>query len=1838
MDNEKCDGKRFSFVSQEAEGAPGEKPEVNNRVHMSSCPLWETAGTLASRPGTTSACPSEEGRVPHVQVEPGTTSDDSSRIRGGDAPSMVEARDPAAHPGVEGRGARGLQPRHVDEHQPTDDPRPSTGKQEEDHAGQLLPGGAPHEPEWKRDRSPAGDQGCESHHGTVSGGGQRPGGIRQVHGQEVLRGRHRGPGLCGMGQADGTGKPRVGMRSPAVSFCRVAGRTCSCPQYRGDAIDGYADNQSAPEGSDQEATVQDGSHREGLRHTLSKLDSHDGAAHGRDVSHHRAAQERAGRSQGRTTPEDDDEARGREWNGDGRLLPEDPLGHEVDRSERDKTAPDTELFGSCSKRLSRELSKPQARTLEEQGRSVVPNLFQALVGHDRPVLMEIACSPESVLTASVQKQAGRETAAVRCSWWNGCDLNTAQGLKNVLNRIREERPQHVWLSPPCGPYSPLQNTNQRTPEQCEELKRKRREALRIYLSAACIVHLCVQVGSHVTWELAERSQAWRLPVLYNLQNKLGMHVAVTKGCRVGLRPPKGGHLMQKGWRLMTTCQRLAQSMNMPCVCSKDFVHGKCEGSSAEGSAYYTPEFGRRVARVMCQELDHHQTIQECKGHSKLPERFGLGEACVCSELQVPNQPQTCAMCIQGGSGPEAPQEQGVTQVAPQQVSQEGRGEGSCEASCWGYQGVERDVRSTNPDQGSSTGMPPEMACVIKDRRPWQGPLKQQDTSKLHESIKRKLYLLHAATGHSSVRHMIEALKRRGAPSLVIDLARKFTCSICQERKHVPPRQVASLEPLPQPFHTLTADIGHWTHSRTGEQQNFMLLIDEGTRFRAAKILTKGYKKTPNAALCVQYLSEGWIQMFGKPKTLRLDPAGSFRSQQIEGFCDRHSIFLDVIPGEAHWQIGTAEQAIQGVKQLLDKLQAIEPDETPENLLSLAISTFNQRDLVRGFSPSQHVLGRNTDATGRYLGQGQEAEEDVILNDQPEAIVRASRLRAEAEKALIDWQAQQRVSRALNSRTRPYYAYQPGDLVYFWRTQEAGRHRRHPGMRQGRFLGPARVLSMEVRADPQGGSRPASAIWCVRGRSLLKCSPEQLRPASDREELLEALSEDSGTPWTFTKLADQIGRNQYEDISQELPDAAEWHRAQDSRQELQPVRQRITSKRAAPAPAGEDEMSERDETAGGSMPSRPNRPQAHVGITPEDGATWQEAVPESAWSAEASCYWADSLAAVEVEIAVPESRRGCEAMVTDLQGFFVGALKRKAAEVSEKRLTEEERQQFREAKAIEVRNFVASQAFEALPEHIRPSRDQAINMRWILTWKIKDDGTTKPKARAVLLGYQDPSYEHRATTSPVMTRQTRQLQLQLTANRRWRLQKGDITGAFLQGRSYPDDLFCVPCPEICQAMNLPEGSITRLKKAAYGLVDAPLEWYKTMAEFLESIGFERMWSDACAWLWRPDGELRGMISGHVDDFIFSGDDVDKGWAEQLRKIREKFKWGDWDQDRFVQCGVQIETIPEGFALSQPRYMEGLKDIHVNASRRKERKSPTTEVEKTKLRALLGGLSWHAQQVAPHLSAEVGLLLSEVTGSTVETLCQANALLQHARSRKDHRMIISRCQDSDMQFYAWVDAASQNRVDGSSTQGVLVGAASGRLLKGDVCHVSPISWHSQKIDRACRSPGAAETLAASSGEDCLYYIRFQWSEMLYGRPDIRDADATVSRTGGCLITDSRNVYDKLRNEVVSIKGAEKRANIELLGLKQSQMSTQLVVRWVHSEAQLANGLTKARSAKEIDRFYAMGHSWRIIEDEDMKSARRRKSEGIQPLEQTDKHFQSESGREQRATSEKQSVVGF
>lgn len=276
----------------------------------------------------------------------------------------------------------------------------------------------------------------------------------------------------------------------------------------------------------------------------------------------------------------------------------------------------------------------------------MPEAYMSLRSTEQTVLVEVACSQDSVLSHTMRQLTGRENSSKRLSIWNQYDLTVGAGVKSILDEIDQSRPQHVWLSPDCGPYSPMQNINQRSPEQVQALQEKRRYALKQYVGCAIIFHYCAQRGIDVTWELSQHCHAWRLPILQRLVSKYQLGHAVIRGCQVGLRDSHG-ELVSKGWKIISTNQLLLSRMELPCRCSPNTKHVGCEGNLTKKSAWYTPAFGKRVCEAILQGVSAGELQNKLLGHEPQKGSFGEGLHCVCHEGHVHEAQVTCGYCTEG---------------------------------------------------------------------------------------------------------------------------------------------------------------------------------------------------------------------------------------------------------------------------------------------------------------------------------------------------------------------------------------------------------------------------------------------------------------------------------------------------------------------------------------------------------------------------------------------------------------------------------------------------------------------------------------------------------------------------------------------------------------------------------------------------------------------------------------------------------------------------------------------------------------------------------------------------------------------------------------------------------------------------------------------------------------------------------------------------------------------------------------------------------------------------------------------------------------------------------------
>ena len=457
-------------------------------------------------------------------------------------------------------------------------------------------------------------------------------------------------------------------------------------------------------------------------------------------------------------------------------------------------------------------------------------------------------------------------------------------------------------------------------------------------------------------------------------------------------------------------------------------------------------------------------------------------------------------------------------------------------------------------------------------------------------------------------------------------------------------------------------------------------------------------------------------------------------------------------------------------------------------------------------------------------------------------------------------------------------------------------------------------------------------------------------------------------------------------------------------------------------------------------------------------------------------------------------------------------------------------------------------------------------------------------------------------------------LQVVVQNDWKLKKGDVTAAFLQGRPLEKCKYALAPPELAEAMGLPMGErVIRLIKSVYGLTTAPLEWFSQVDKVLKELGGVQTAADPCVWVFNNEhGEHIGIIGAHVDDFLIAGAES-PDWQKIVEILLTAFRWTPWEQQKFKQCGIMVEQQKDGSIVQhQDEYLSALAEIDLTPERAKQVNLPVTETERTQLRALLGGLQWLVTQTFVYGMIDVNLLQSCVTTATVDTILTANKVLRKLRAGPN-RLVCKEIQGS-VHLVAWSDASWANRKDGSSTGGYIIGITSQEVLDGKRGHVSVVSWNTNKLRRVARSSMAAEMQALANAEDELHLCRLAWLEFNGFEVDLNQVDEALQNISGTVIIDAKAIYDVLISDNQPIQLSEKRTALELLAYLRNTESNHTETRWVHGEANLADGLTKIGHHPMLREFLETS-TWCFVHDSSQLSGKKRKAKGLDPLKQAD-----------------------
>src|ERR1044072_4091935 len=183
---------------------------------------------------------------------------------------------------------------------------------------------------------------------------------------------------------------------------------------------------------------------------------------------------------------------------------------------------------------------------------------------------------------------------------------------------------------------------------------------------------------------------------------------------------------------------------------------------------------------------------------------------------------------------------------------------------------------------------------------------------------------------------------------------------------------------------------------------------------------------------------------------------------------------------------------------------------------------------------------------------------------------------------------------------------------------------------------------------------------------------------------------------------------------------------------------------------------------------------------------------------------------------------------------------------------------------ELGQFKIKEVWNLVP---RPEGFNVIGTKWIFKNKSDENGhVTKIKARLVAQGYTHiEGVDFEETFAPVARLESIRLLLGVGCLLKFRMYQMDVKSSFLNG--YLNEEVYVEQPKGFVDPFFREHAY-KLRKALYGLNQAPRAWYERLTEFLINHGYNKGGIDKTLFFKHHQGKI--MITQiYVDDIFFGG---------------------------------------------------------------------------------------------------------------------------------------------------------------------------------------------------------------------------------------------------------------------------------------------------------------------------------------------------------------------------------
>ena len=1406
-------------------------------------------------------------------------------------------------------------------------------------------------------------------------------------------------------------------------------------------------------------------------------------------------------------------------------------------------------------------------------------LFHSVMAHQQKEpfkVMEICCEEDSGITKAVEALGGK---GIRCGLFNGCDLNKNAGFNKVAKMLRDEKPDLLWISLPCGPTSNIQELNMLTTEGFNKVQEKVRKSKRLAARAVHLMEMQVAEQRDVGQEWPRYNKAWQFKSIQNFWKHVTTYEAAVDGCAYGLRTEEG--LMKKPWRVKCTSKNIWHLQRL-CTCEEP--HVPCEGGNrTRASALYPKAMCQQVARIV--KKIHEEQEQQV----------------FAAQDSSDNDPE----CLKQFTDQE------LMRVARELMSLHKKlGHPSRQAFVKmlrdrGASSMVRTIASNMKCMDCEESlMPPARRAVTLEHATQLWEVLQVDNMEftVDDTTYHFQVLVDEASGYGAANFFFSHPARESRCPTGMEVLQHlhqgwiqyFGYPRCIKLDKEGAHRSKQLDEWAEAHGVELEGIPAEAHGQIGKVERLI-----GTLKRKLMAHLRSSSAPPELATWAMvaahntmsnlggYSPMQWV--FGRNPTdgdrLHDGPDLPYWAGMSSEEKMRQRLQLRLDAGQKHQEFTLNEKIKQANNTRMPNLVNYHPgdlvfykryqppqDKQERSHIPLDIP---RRRVARWYGPAR-VLALETRVT--YDGDGRSPKQIAW-------IIASGRLKRVTSQQLRFASERERVVAESSSSTLAT-PWTFGDLTSL--------------INKGEFDDVTMTHKQMVRDTQKKRAGPITSGIDRSGQQKRILEEEQAEEedamsTGHGENKMPRLEEDPAeesdgyTPSIADTFKDDV------DIDRMINDPEYMPFSSQSSGPLFQHPQFLEARRRHEQLERPHHVQRGEFLRHGEVPGPTG---AHHALYMDV----DETLPAGDFE--------DLVFAVT--IPAPKNEDEWRAIVKD-PSRFVAKKVAKGVEVSWQKLNVQQRSAMTEAKALEINEWLTSRVCEGAIGKV--PQDRLMKMRWVLTFKSTDDpGTLKAKARLVVLGFTDPDVGLVNVRSPTLSRRGRQLMLQATSLNNGGFLKADAKAAFLQGGPTQSvrNIYGRPVKELKEALQLEEDQAVKFLKSAYGLTVAPRDFYLYVAEILNKLKLSRLQTEPCIWRLRaPDPQTQdlrtiGLVGVHVDDFLLCGDEKHPAWVQFLEDFHKSMKWSPWETPPLVHCGVQIEEtyhngLP-GWFLHQKDFCSGIGQVIEDGNTK-----DLTESERHQCRAVLGAAQWRVYQTAPHHAAKLSHLQSVLPKADRKIIAEINKFVREIYGQRDLGLNIYDLQaqgPDDLVAVAWSDAALANRVDLSSTGGMLIGFVHRRMVEeGQRGHVNVISWGSSKLRRVCRSSLAAETQALAEAEQELMFVRIQWREILGDEVILRDPAETAKKVRGVLVTDAKALYDAVQQgDLPSFSMKEKYSALELLLLTQNLEKQQTTLRWVNSSQQLADGLTKPSAQDALRAFLAGGQQWNILHDETFTAAKK------------------------------------